>query len=88
MADRAMSALPEYDEIWVFGCQHHHDLIREHRFPEAMARKVRFCGYLDFQTPTVSREAIHCSLGLTGERLVLVTIGIRNVLPFLPGRQE
>ena len=46
-----------YDEIWVYGCQSHHDPIREHQFAEAAARKVRFCGYLDIE-PRTRREFV------------------------------
>jgi predicted glycosyltransferase len=73
-ADLALSALQEYDEIWVYGCQNHHDPIREHQFPETVARKVRFCGYLDIGPQIVSGEEIRRSLGVA-ELLVLVTIG-------------
>lgn len=74
-ADGAMSALPLYDEIWVYGCQGLHDPIRACGLPDDVARKVRFCGYLDIEPPSASAEDVRRSLGLEEERFVLVTIG-------------
>jgi predicted glycosyltransferase len=74
-ADGAMSALPLYDEIWVYGCQGLYDPIRECGLPDAAARKVRFCGYLDVEPPSASTAEVRRSLGLAEERFVLATIG-------------
>src|SRR5437016_6158311 len=35
-----------YDEVWVYGTPLVFDTVREYRFPEAVARKTVFCGYL------------------------------------------
>ncbi len=43
-APEVMSAL--YDEIWVFGLPEINDVRRAYSMPAAVARKVRFCGYL------------------------------------------
>jgi len=74
-ADSAAAALEKYDEIWVYGCQNHYDPIVEYQLPETVARKVIFCGYLDIEPRTVSREDIRRTLGTAAEPLVLVTIG-------------
>ena len=75
-ADRAMTALEAlYDEIWVYGCQNLYDPITEYQFPESVARKVRFCGYLDVERPAASAENVRRALSVGGERVVLVTIG-------------
>jgi predicted glycosyltransferase len=71
-----MQALEEfYDEIWVYGCQNLYDPIKEYRFPDSVARKVRFCGYLDVEPPAASIADTRRALGVGHERLVLVTIG-------------
>ena len=75
-ADRAMAALEElYDEIWVYGCQGLYDPIKEYRFSDAVARKVRFCGYLDIEPPAEAAGDIRRALGVASERFVLVTVG-------------
>jgi predicted glycosyltransferase len=74
--DRGMVALKTlYDEIWVYGCQALYDPVKEYRFPAAVARKVRFCGYLDVEPPGGSADEIRRSLGVGNGRLVLVTVG-------------
>jgi predicted glycosyltransferase len=72
--DQTMSALEEYDEIWIYGCQNLYDPIHEYQFPHTIARKIRFCGYLDIE-PLVVRKDIRHTLGIADEPLVLVTIG-------------
>lgn len=74
-ADRAMQALEYYDEIWVYGCQNLYDPIREYQLPAEIARKIRFCGYLDIEAPVAAREDIHRTLGIAGQPFVLVTVG-------------
>ena len=50
------------------------DLIKEHQLPETVARKVRFCGYLDIEPPA-STEETRRALEITAGPFVLVTIG-------------
>jgi len=73
--DLAMEALEYYDEIWVYGCQNIYDPIREYQLPAEIARKIRFCGYLDIEAPVVAREHIRGSFGVATGMFVLVTIG-------------
>src|SRR3989441_6325860 len=40
-----------YDEVWVYGTPAVFDTVRQYGFPEAVARKTLFCGYL--QRPAV-----------------------------------
>jgi len=35
-----------YDELWIYGSRDVFDTVAEYRFPEAVARKSHFCGYL------------------------------------------
>lgn len=73
--DLATEALEYYDEIWVYGCQKLFDPIREYQFPAEVARKIRFCGYLDVEAPLAAREQILGSHGITTGMFALVTIG-------------
>jgi predicted glycosyltransferase len=43
--------------------------------PDDVARRVRFCGYLEIEPPTQTREAIRRSFGLADERFLVVTVG-------------
>jgi predicted glycosyltransferase len=74
-SDRALSALPLYDEIWVYGSKKHHNLILEHDFPGDIANKIRFCGYLAPVPPAASKEETRFGLGITTDSFLLVTTG-------------
>ena len=56
-----------YDEVWVYGSQSIFDPVQEYRFPDSVARKTVFCGYLKRPTVTPTREG--------GPPRVLVTTG-------------
>ena len=56
-----------YDEVWVYGSQSIFDPIQEYRFPDAVARKTVFCGYLKRPTAPATRAS--------GPPRVLVTTG-------------
>ena len=83
LTDRAMEALTSYyDEIWVFGCQSLYDPIREYNIPAVIARKIRFCGYLDTgssESLVAAREHIIRDFGVPTGAFVLVTIGGSSV---------
>jgi predicted glycosyltransferase len=75
-ADDSMRVLDElYDEIWVFGTQVLYDPVKEYQLPPAIARKVRFCGYLGIEPPAAPREETRRALHITGEVFILVTVG-------------
>ncbi|MGH7411585.1 MAG: glycosyltransferase family protein [Candidatus Methylomirabilis sp.] len=75
-ADHAIPVLEElYDEVWIFGCQVLYDPIKEYQLPDAVARKVRFCGYLGVEPSTILSEETRRALQITGETFVLVTVG-------------
>ncbi len=78
-ADRAIQALEYYDEIWVYGCQNLYDPIREYQLPAEIARKIRFCGYLDIEAPVAASEDIRRTFGIAGQPFALVTIGAGRV---------
>ena len=43
-----------YDEVWIYGCRSIFDTVREYGFPESVARKTYFCGYL--KRPMIATE--------------------------------
>ncbi|WP_147819452.1 glycosyltransferase family protein [Salidesulfovibrio onnuriiensis] len=57
-----------YTEIWVYGDQTLYDPIMEYSFPEDIAAKTRFTGYIPRKRPTPRN-------GRKKEKLVVVTIG-------------
>ncbi|MEM8503965.1 MAG: glycosyltransferase [Cyanobacteria bacterium P01_D01_bin.1] len=65
-----------YDRILVVGMQTVFDLVQEYRLPVAVARKVRYCGYIRKQVAGSDGEnpLAQLRLGPT-DRLVLVTPG-------------
>lgn len=56
-----------YDEVWIYGVPTIFDPIKEYAFPEVVARKTHFCGYLQRPTEVRLREG--------GPPRVLVTTG-------------
>lgn len=56
-----------YDEVWIYGTKAIFDAVTEYAFPDAVARKTRFCGYLRRPLAAASRRA--------GPPHVLVTTG-------------
>ena len=46
-----------YDEIWIYGAREVFDTVREYGFPEGLARKAHYCGYLQRKrVPSHSRS--------------------------------
>lgn len=35
-----------YDEVWIYGVREVFDAVKEYEFPQSVARKTRYCGYL------------------------------------------
>jgi len=56
-----------YDEVWVYGSPAVFDTVREYAFPDAVARKTVFCGYLRTQSQPAASNG--------GPPRVLVTTG-------------
>ena len=56
-----------YDEVWIYGERSIFDSIKEYAFPEAVARRTYFCGYLKRPTQVTKRNG--------GPPRVLVTTG-------------
>lgn len=56
-----------YDEVWIYGTRDVFDAVTAYEFPESVARKTRFCGYLKRPTHDAPRPE--------GPPRVLVTTG-------------
>ena len=56
-----------YDEVWIYGERSIFDPVKEYAFPEAVARRTYFCGYLKRPTQATKRNG--------GPPRVLVTTG-------------
>jgi predicted glycosyltransferase len=86
-----------YDRLLVVGMPEIFDLVREYQFSEAIASKVRFCGYIRKESGLKNRRVIRQELGINNnEKLVLVTPGggedgyylINNYLTGLKQKQD
>ena len=65
-----------YDLVFVLGMPEIFDPRQEYRFPDAVAEKVRFCGYLQRSPGERSRDEIRKELRLSDQdHLVLLTAG-------------
>jgi predicted glycosyltransferase len=68
-----------YDAIWVYGDPSIYNMIDEYRFPEAVASKIRFAGYLDQskRTALANRQTAAAieTLALPEGRLILCLLG-------------
>lgn len=65
-----------YDRLLVVGMQQIFDLVREYQFNQAIAEKVRYCGYIRKESGLKNRRTIRQELNIDkDERLVLVTPG-------------
>jgi predicted glycosyltransferase len=86
-----------YDRLLVVGMPEIFDLVQEYQFNEAIASKVRFCGYIRKDSGLKNRRIIRQELGINNnEKLVLVTPGggedgyflINNYLTGLKQQQD
>ena len=65
---RAMDTIARYyDEVWIYGERSIFDPVKEYAFPETVARRTYFCGYLKRPTRATTRNG--------GPPRVLVTAG-------------
>ncbi len=65
-----------YDQVWVVGTCDIFDVRREYQFPDQVAQKTRFCGYIRRERGQKPRALLRQELGLQPEeKLVLVTPG-------------
>lgn len=64
-----------YDLVLVVGTSEVFNVTKEYRFPEAVSKKVHFCGYIAREHGLKTRETIRQELGIGRDSLVLVTPG-------------
>ena len=64
-----------YDHILVYGMREVFDVVREYQMPEAIARKLRYAGYIRREPERGARTRIRQRLAPHGQKLVLVTVG-------------
>jgi predicted glycosyltransferase len=65
-----------YDQVWVVGMPEIFDVRQEYQFPVAVARKVRYCGYIRREPGLQPRSALRKALQIQpDEKFVLVTPG-------------
>jgi predicted glycosyltransferase len=65
-----------YDQIWVVGMPEIFDVRAEYRFPLAIARKVKFCGYIRREPGLKTRREMRQELQIQpDQKFVLVTPG-------------
>src|SRR5262249_36137461 len=64
-----------YDHILVYGMREVFDVVREYQMPEAVARKLRYAGYIRREPERGARTRIRQRLAPHGQKLVLVTVG-------------
>ncbi|HEY9706835.1 MAG TPA: glycosyltransferase [Oculatellaceae cyanobacterium] len=65
-----------YDQLLVVGMPEVFDVIKEYQFPDSIAKKVRFCGYIRKEPGHKPRNVLRQELQIEAEeQLVLVTPG-------------
>jgi predicted glycosyltransferase len=64
-----------YDRVLVLGQREIFDTAAEYAFPESTRTRLRYCGYLGKRNRVRPPAAVRAELGLTDEKLVVVTVG-------------
>ncbi len=64
-----------YALVLVVGTSDVFNVIKEYQFPQMIAKRVQFCGYIARERSRKTRESIRKELGLGDDPLVLVTPG-------------
>lgn len=64
-----------YDDVLVVGTPEIFDLAHEYSFPESTIAKLSYCGYIGRVRSPARRIDTRRSLGVTREKLVVVTVG-------------
>lgn len=64
-----------YDEVAVVGQKSVFDVTKEYSFPATIAAKTTFCGYLNRPKSSRDKAQTRGKLGLSNQRLVVVTVG-------------
>lgn len=64
-----------YDEVLIYGCQEVFDSALEYGLYDEVQKKVTYCGYVRSQHPHKNKSEMRQNLGVTKDKLVLVTAG-------------
>ncbi|ELR99077.1 glycosyltransferase family protein [Gloeocapsa sp. PCC 73106] len=65
-----------YDRILIVGTPDIFDAVREYKFPLALVKKTKYCGYIRKEMPTVGPQEIRQKIGIGDqEKLIVVTPG-------------
>jgi len=64
-----------YDEVLIYGCQDVFDAASEYGLYDEVQKKITYCGYVCSQRPHKSKSEMRQDLGVTKDKLVLVTAG-------------
>ncbi|MFQ5601103.1 MAG: glycosyltransferase family protein [Candidatus Krumholzibacteriia bacterium] len=64
-----------YDSIWVFGSSKVYDMVEEYGFPDSIASKLNYCGYIMHSPALRDTQEVKRELGISGGKFVLVTAG-------------
>src|SRR5215471_6719343 len=64
-----------YDDVLIYGCRDVFDAALEYGLYDEVQKKITYCGYVCSQRPHKTKSEMWQDLGLTKEKLVLVTAG-------------
>jgi predicted glycosyltransferase len=64
-----------YDDVLIYGCRDVFDAALEYGLYDEVQKKITYCGYVCSQRPHKSKGEMRQDLGVTKEKLVLVTAG-------------
>ncbi len=64
-----------YDQVVVYGSRRVFDVVQEYQFPETVAHKVAYAGYIRSTASAGTVRKLRRQLSPKGERLILVTVG-------------
>jgi predicted glycosyltransferase len=64
-----------YDEVLIYGCEDVFDAASEYGLRDQVQKQITYCGYVCSQKPHRNESDIQRALGLSKDKLVLVTAG-------------
>lgn len=64
-----------YDEVLIYGCEDVFDAASEYGLRDQVQKKITYCGYVCSQRAHQNKSDIRQALGVTKDKLVLVTAG-------------
>ena len=64
-----------YDDVFIYGCRDVFDAALEYGLYDEIQKKITYCGYVCSRRPHKSKSEMRQDLGVTKDKLVLVTAG-------------